>query len=338
MGRRSLAALVALMVWVVGLFALTEIRPEWVLPVVGGSVAAVGLVVARIHVRQQRGISHLAGLVRKESKRLRTDVDGALSRMQADLLALRDLQHGSALKIAKTRRATEELEASVRRLVAALADGGPGTAPSVVYRQVEALLGLYAVLEPRRELPPLGGWPASPEMLLLLYGEIRARRPSLVVECGSGVSTVVMAYALEHAGTGSLVALEHDPTYAAATERLLSDHGLEADVRRAPLRSIDVAGSPYEWYDPSALPDGPISLLFVDGPPGNVGPRARYPAFPVLVDRLGPDAAVVVDDYDRGDEREAVAAWLTEHPEWEARRVEVDRGGVILERKGAGER
>ena len=332
MGRRSVAALVALATWIAGLFVLNEVSPEYLLPVVGASVGAVGLVAARAYVRQQKGFSALLAAQRKESKRLGTSLEEAMGRLQAEVMAMRDLQHGNALSLAKTRRAAEEVEAGTRRLRRGLIDGGPGVLPSRVFHQLEALIGLYAVIRPRRQFPRLGSWPASPEMLAFLYGEIRSRRPGLVVECGSGVSTLVMAYALEHNGSGSLVALEHDAEYAATTRRLIAEHGLTADVRHAPLRPTDVGGSRYEWYDPEALPEGSIALLFVDGPPGNVGPRARFPAFPLLADRLARDGVIVVDDYDREDERTIVETWLAASTGWAVRPLEVDRGGALLYR------
>jgi len=71
--------------------------------------------------------------------------------------------------------------------------------------QVIALFQLYQALSPRRLLPRTRGWAASPDFLLTLYHTIRSRRPELVVEIGSGVSTLVCAYALQQNGSGRLV-------------------------------------------------------------------------------------------------------------------------------------
>lgn len=43
---------------------------------------------------------------------------------------------------------------------------------------------------------------------------IADERPELIVDTGSGVSTLVAAYALQKLGRGKVVALEHDRAYA----------------------------------------------------------------------------------------------------------------------------
>jgi hypothetical protein len=64
-----------------------------------------------------------------------------------------------------------------------------------------------------------------------------------------------------------------------------------------------------------ALVDLPeIDLLLVDGPPGSAGTQARYPALPVLSDRLADGAIVVLDDFSRADETTIVERWCAEIP------------------------
>ena len=55
-------------------------------------------------------------------------------------------------------------------------------------------------------------------------------------------------------------------------------------------------------------------VLFVDDPPGPTGPQARYPAIPVLSDRLADGAIVVLDDASRADEATIVERWCAEIP------------------------
>jgi hypothetical protein len=69
------------------------------------------------------------------------------------------------------------------------------------------------------------------------------------------------------------------------------------------------------WYDPAALdglPERGVELLIVDGPPAARG--SRYPALPLLADRLAPGAAILLDDTDREGERKAVERWSDEFP------------------------
>ncbi len=81
------------------------------------------------------------------------------------------------------------------------------------------------------------------------------------------------------------------------------------------------------WYDESALTEGLrtalqgdptddliddlIDLLLVDGPPAYVAGMglARYPALPVMLDRLAPGATLVLDDAERPGEQEVLRRW-----------------------------
>lgn len=178
-------------------------------------------------------------------------------------------------------------------------------------REVEALLQLFGKVEPVAPMPSSGAWALNPTELLELWSVIERTQPKLVVELGSGTSTVWIGYALQRC-QGRLVSVEHQPEYGADTRAQLDRHGLSeiVEVRDAPLQPVEVDGEVYSWYDLSALTDlDQIDLLVVDGPPGATGPRARYPALPLLTDRLSATATVVLDDVDREDEQAILQAW-----------------------------
>jgi predicted O-methyltransferase YrrM len=137
----------------------------------------------------------------------------------------------------------------------------------------------------------------------------------LILECGSGASTVWFAHACRRAGSGRVVALEHDEKYAKVTREAIARNGLEAwaEVRTAPLEPVVVGDQTFMWYSRSTWSDlGNAHLLFVDGPPGRIGPRSRYPAFPLLAGSLADGAVVALDDTQRSDERAVGKSWLRE--------------------------
>jgi len=178
--------------------------------------------------------------------------------------------------------------------------------------EVEALVQLFQGFTPRAPMPPSGGFALNPTDLLDLLQLIRTRKPKLVLELGSGTSTVWIAYALEKVG-GRLVSLDHDPGYAEKTRAALAAHGLVevAEVRDAPLRPVLLDGRSFPWYDMDAMADlREVDLLLIDGPPEKTGPDARYPAMRVLEDRLADAATVVFDDAHRQDERVALRKWV----------------------------
>lgn len=182
-------------------------------------------------------------------------------------------------------------------------------------RQAAALMQLYREMSPRRMLPRTRGWAASPDFLLALYRTIRERRPELVVEVGSGVSTLVSAYALQQNGSGRLVSLDHDPTFADRTRYTLSLHGVSGgvEVRDAPLEPTRIGAGEWHWHPPETFHDlKAIELLVVDGPPGRAGKLARFPAVPLLRSRLAPGARILLDDGARQEERQAARRWKEE--------------------------
>jgi predicted O-methyltransferase YrrM len=182
-------------------------------------------------------------------------------------------------------------------------------------RDVSAVVALNGLVPVPGAVPAPGGWAATPDTLLAIVARILdADRIDTVVECGSGTSTVWIALALRQRGSGRLVSLENSAEYADATREALRRLGLEdwVDLRVAPLATATAGEDEVLWYDPEALSGvEDVSLLFVDGPPAHYGPRMRYPAVPLLADRLSPGAWVILDDVDRPDEQEIETAWLS---------------------------
>ena len=205
-------------------------------------------------------------------------------------------------------------------------------------REVEALVQLFQGFTPRAPMPPSGDFALNPTDLLDLVHLIRTRRPRLVLELGSGTSTVWIAYLLEQSG-GRLVSLDHDPAYAAKTRAALAAHGLSgvAEVREAPLRPVVLDGRTFPWYDTGAVADlDDVELLVIDGPPGSTGPDARYPAMRVLEQRLADTATVVVDDAHRPDEQLAVRRWLEAIEGLTLEDEALGRHAVLAYRRAAG--
>lgn len=185
-----------------------------------------------------------------------------------------------------------------------------------VFRQSEALLGLYATLDIRHPLPHTRDRAASPDFLHLLAREIFQLRPEIIVEAGSGISTLIAAYCLKKIGGGRIVSLDHIEKYAELTRQMIASHGLEdyVDLLYAPIKTHRLDGKDYPWYDDSELESvARIDMLIVDGPPRNLAKDARYPAIPLLFDKLHEHSVVILDDGNRSGEREIISRWETKY-------------------------
>ncbi|MDH5711928.1 MAG: class I SAM-dependent methyltransferase, partial [Gammaproteobacteria bacterium] len=79
-----------------------------------------------------------------------------------------------------------------------------------------------------------------------------------------------------------------------------------------------------------SLPDVPIDILVIDGPPGFLQKNSRYPSLPLLFDRLSESCSVFLDDAARDDERELVAQWLIEYPGLQHAYHDFERGCSVL--------
>lgn len=208
------------------------------------------------------------------------------------------------------------------------------------FRQLEALQNLNAVLPTSDVLPATRGWAASPDLLLTLVDLVITERPSLIVECGSGASTLWLALALRRFGIdGRIIALDHDPVFSGRTRDFLARHDVLdlAEVRDAPLESFSLDGETYSWYARTAWEDlAGIDLLFVDGPPAATGHQARYPALPLLNKSLSPIATIVLDDLIVPDMREVLPRWLDADPGFSSEILPLEKQAAVLRRTLAG--
>jgi predicted O-methyltransferase YrrM len=204
------------------------------------------------------------------------------------------------------------------------------------YRQLEALQNLSTMVPTREVLPATRGWAASPDLLMVLVDLLITRRPSLIVECGSGSSTLWLALAMRRFGIdGRIIALDHEPVYGGKTRDFLARHGVSdlAEVRDAPLESYTLGDETYSWYARKAWEElEGIDLLFIDGPPAVTGPKARYPALPLLGDSLSPSAAIVADDLVVPDMQETVRRWLDAHPDFTSEILPLEKQAAVLRR------
>jgi glycosyltransferase involved in cell wall biosynthesis/predicted O-methyltransferase YrrM len=210
-------------------------------------------------------------------------------------------------ELALLRRSVEDMRKAQRRLEANLQ----------AEFQLRDMLAASESSKPAAAITPLNpGWQLSPQAMQEVVRHVLLDQPKVVVECGSGASTMWIGRALRRVGEGRLISLEDSADWVAIVTGLLQHEGLSSvEVRHAPMEPIKVAGHEQPWYSASALADvEEIDLLLVDGPPGRTNKLARYPALPALRDKLRPGATVMLDDCHRRDEKETLSRWLAEVP------------------------
>lgn len=203
-----------------------------------------------------------------------------------------------------------------------------------VARQVQSYIGMQEYLA-TGHLPAFNSesqsWPVSADFALFLMQRLVLEQYDLVLEFGSGMSTVVVAKTLAmvaertHARAPVFVSFDHLDKYYQQTMAYLAQAGLNEQVELvlAPLKAWKgLNGQTQPYYDCGRTLDRLARnrdldikriLVIVDGPPASTGPQARYPAGPVIVKRF-PNVHIdfLLDDYIRADEKEVAQRWLAE--------------------------
>ncbi|WP_417604619.1 class I SAM-dependent methyltransferase [Oceanimonas baumannii] len=215
------------------------------------------------------------------------------------------------------------------------------TVSNNLYSQLESLFWLQKRLNLKKQLPPLRGWPVSPDFLLKLHTYITEEKPKTIVETGSGVTTLVITDALRHNGTGHLYSLEHLEFYGNQTRYNIEIESLQdwVSIRTGPVINWTSEhinqdnGKPSMWYPLHTLDNiENIDLLIVDGPPASTCPYARYPALPATFNKLSPRAQVWMDDANREDEIEICKHWAKEF-NMDIDFIPLEKGLCVLSKK-----
>lgn len=154
------------------------------------------------------------------------------------------------------------------------------------------------------------GWALDPWTAHELAATLHRLQPRVVVETGSGASTVLLAEYAHRTGA-TVVSYEHHAVYAATTEQRLKQDGLSdhVDLRLAHLTDVPTPAGNKPWYAAPLPPH--VDFALIDGPPGNVG---RTAAFFALYSHLRDDWRVWLDDAHRPGENAALNLWGDRFP------------------------
>ncbi|NLT72663.1 MAG: class I SAM-dependent methyltransferase [Chloroflexi bacterium] len=174
----------------------------------------------------------------------------------------------------------------------------------------------FANLEALVSLSPLRLHPVLPYSRMALDGiELDAvvshamlTDARVIVECGSGVSTLMLGNLLKTRQAGHLYALEEDELWHRHMAELVSAQGLGqyVDVVHAPIAE--------GWYSTSVaetvLARAPhVDLLLVDGPQTKAG-QSRHDALRFFRGALDATSTVMLHDVNRAEEREVLTRWI----------------------------
>ena len=201
-----------------------------------------------------------------------------------------------------------------------------------LFNQFESYHYIRDRLNLKQGLPYTRDWSASPDFLKRIAEHCLQYKPETIVECSSGLSSLVLARCCQINKKGKVFSLENGEEFARASRGHINRYQLDeyAQIIHAPLINHSINGRDFQWYDISQLPDASINMLVIDGPPGFIQTHSRYPALPLLQQKMANDCVIFMDDAARDDEKEIVDKWLAEYPGWRHEYVSLLRGCSVL--------
>jgi hypothetical protein len=149
-------------------------------------------------------------------------------------------------------------------------------------------------------------WSANDEYLLACL-EFARRSDGPILECGSGLTTIVLGSFISHVGR-TLWSLEDNPYWGNKVQMKLRAHDI-VSVRLCvnPIQKY----SGFSWYEPPLNDMPQFSLVICDGPPVQVA-GGRYGMLPIMKQKLKPGAIILLDDLVRAEEQAVAARWAAE--------------------------
>lgn len=160
---------------------------------------------------------------------------------------------------------------------------------------------------------PYSNWAMEPGSLLNLLGVIQYEDHRTIVECGAGLSTVLIGKLLKQLDQGQIFSLEDDERWYAVISAAVARENLEKFITLlyAPLEQNPESGE--LWYSQAAAQQimdavDSVDLLIVDGPK-SITTFSRMPALPTFASKLNHKSLIVLDDSKRESERQVLKHW-----------------------------
>lgn len=189
-------------------------------------------------------------------------------------------------------------------------------------------------LKPKLPLLYQKEWTVLPDFTANFINIVTETKPSVIVECGSGLSTLIFGYLVKNGMISKCISIEHNKQFYESTKADLIKHQLENFVNLiyAPLKPVIINDKEWFWYDTEIIEMkiNRIDLLLVDGPPGQIQKHSRYPGVPLLKKFFNANSIILVDDSSRSDEQEIINRWLLENPEFCASYLKTEKGMCII--------
>lgn len=154
-----------------------------------------------------------------------------------------------------------------------------------------------------------------PAAIQIVLNDILLNRRRIVVEFGTGISTVYIAEMVSRCGAKLVTVDNNEAWQHRVGDWMRSGAKSVTEFVHAPLVA-PYEDSGAEWYDSSIVEAalgrcGPVDLVIFDGPPAYMKGKelSRMPGLSAVSPFLSPQATIILDDITRSGEQEVARAW-----------------------------
>jgi predicted O-methyltransferase YrrM len=149
-------------------------------------------------------------------------------------------------------------------------------------------------------------------MLAEVYNRILKEKPRVILEIGSGLSTVVASYAAQKNGFGQVVSWDVVEPRASRVRELLDLHDQTSRAKVVNLSPFDKQDTSDEilWND--GHPPEKIDFLIVDATSDSSKNPEHMKAVETVKPMLAIGCTIFIHDSFEARDREAVAEWMSE--------------------------
>ncbi len=150
-------------------------------------------------------------------------------------------------------------------------------------------------------------WSADSEYLISCLEHAR-QAPGPILECGSGLSTLLIGAVVQKTGN-LLCSLEHQKIWGNRLAKQLKRYRITSvHLHVRPLKDY----ADFAWYQaPEVVTANKYTLVVCDGPPSATR-GGRYGLIPVMKARLAPGCVILLDDAGRTHEQLIANRWAIE--------------------------
>jgi len=161
----------------------------------------------------------------------------------------------------------------------------------------------------------------NPHSLLCYINNLIMCKRKSVLEFGGGISTIVSAKVIKaNKLSTNLVVVDNDSSYIKILQDICRAENIDNIITfiYAPIKSIEIDKSKYEWYDNKIIKEelrGHIfDLILVDGPLAHkkYNRYNRFPAIRYIRPLLEENYSIYLDDVNRYGERRIIKQWSNE--------------------------